>query len=130
MTEATLGDIPARLDKSSTSKLLRPALNFLLVMAVLILLWEVVKWRFGFDDKILPHTGDILKTYFEPVTAGKPILAQLLVEHTLFTFLEAIFGFALGSTIGFLLAVIFAHSRLLERGLMPFVVASQTVPIL
>src|SRR5579864_3749980 len=30
----------------------------------------------------------------------------------------------------FVLAIIFAHSRLLERGLMPFVIASQTVPIL
>jgi NitT/TauT family transport system permease protein len=32
--------------------------------------------------------------------------------------------------VGFALAVVLAHSRLLERGLLPYIVASQTVPIL
>jgi NitT/TauT family transport system permease protein len=130
MTDATLGDIPTRLDRLWLSKLVRPTINFLLVAAVFILIWQGIKWRFNLDDRTLPHIGDIFQTFFKPVSAGKPILAQLLLEHTLFTLLEAVFGFALGSTIGFLLAVVFAHSRLLERGLMPFVVASQTVPVL
>ncbi len=36
----------------------------------------------------------------------------------------------LGAIFGFGLAVLLVHSRLLERGLLPYVVASQTVPIL
>jgi NitT/TauT family transport system permease protein len=39
-------------------------------------------------------------------------------------------GFVFGGVLGFVLGVVFAHSGLLERGLMPYVVASQTVPIL
>jgi len=39
-------------------------------------------------------------------------------------------GFLLGGLAGLLLAVLFAGSRLLERGLLPYVMASQTVPIL
>jgi NitT/TauT family transport system permease protein len=36
----------------------------------------------------------------------------------------------MGAAAGFGLAVLLAHSRLLERGLLPFIVASQTIPIL
>lgn len=43
---------------------------------------------------------------------------------------EAVVGFAIGALLGLLLGMVCAHSSLLERGLMPYVVASQTVPIL
>ena len=44
--------------------------------------------------------------------------------------MESLAGFLLGGLAGLLLAVLFAGSRLLERGLLPYVMASQTVPIL
>jgi NitT/TauT family transport system permease protein len=47
-----------------------------------------------------------------------------------YTVVEGIVGFAVGGIAGLVLAVVFAHSRLLERGLLPYVIASQTVPIL
>jgi len=43
---------------------------------------------------------------------------------------EALLGFSIGGILGFALAIIFAHSPLMQRGLLPYVVASQTVPIL
>jgi NitT/TauT family transport system permease protein len=43
---------------------------------------------------------------------------------------EALAGFALGAAIGFTIGVVLHHSRLLRRGFLPYVVASQTVPIL
>ena len=43
---------------------------------------------------------------------------------------EAIAGFTLGALIGFAIGVALHHSRLLRRGFLPYVVASQTVPIL
>jgi len=39
-------------------------------------------------------------------------------------------GFAIGAALGFILGTVFAHVSLLERSLVPYVVASQTVPIL
>ena len=39
-------------------------------------------------------------------------------------------GFAVGASIGFALGVLLAHFRVLARGLMPYVVASQTIPII
>jgi NitT/TauT family transport system permease protein len=50
--------------------------------------------------------------------------------QTRFTIYEAIVGFLIGGLAGFALGVVFAHSRLLERGCLPYLVASQTIPIL
>ncbi len=58
------------------------------------------------------------------------LLITILIQASLFTLQEALIGFLLGATLGFALGVVFAHSGWLERGLLPYVVASQTVPLL
>jgi NitT/TauT family transport system permease protein len=58
------------------------------------------------------------------------MLLTILFKASLFTLQEAVTGFIIGALLGFLLGVTFAHSNLLERGLLPYVVASQTVPLL
>ena len=55
---------------------------------------------------------------------------HVLGKGALFTAREAAAGFAIGALVGFTLGVFLAHFRLLQRGLLPWVVASQTVPIL
>jgi NitT/TauT family transport system permease protein len=83
------------------------------------------------DDRSMPHLSEIVGTLFEPPRrGGEEILLTILVRASLFTLLEAFVGFLLGGLLGFILGVIFAHSTLLERGLLPYVVASQTVPLL
>jgi ABC-type nitrate/sulfonate/bicarbonate transport system permease component len=54
----------------------------------------------------------------------------LLWGHTVVTFLEVIIGFGVSLLCGVLLACSMAFSRTLERALYPFVIASQTVPII
>ena len=39
-------------------------------------------------------------------------------------------GFAGGAIVGFILAVVLVHSRLMQRAFLPYIVASQTIPIL
>ena len=63
-------------------------------------------------------------------TTGGPPLIRSLLHATWFTGKEALAGFLLGAAIGFVLAVLLSQSRLLERGILPYIVASQTVPIL
>ena len=53
-----------------------------------------------------------------------------LVYHTWVTLASTLVGFALGTGLGILLAVGIVHVLTLERSLMPWVIASQTVPIL
>jgi NitT/TauT family transport system permease protein len=113
--------------------------TFLLVIAVFWGAWEGYKWLwettgwtwpFVVDDTTMPHIHDILNAFREPVTTGGPALIHPLLDAAWFTAKEALAGFVLGGVIGFGLAVLLVHSRLLERGLLPFVVGSQTVPIL
>ena len=82
------------------------------------------------NDTQLPHLSDIVRAFTEPAQRNGAPLYQMLLQNGLYTFLAALRGFLIGGVIGFALAIIFAHSSLLQRGLLPFVVASQTVPIL
>jgi NitT/TauT family transport system permease protein len=83
------------------------------------------------DDKSMPHLWNIVGALFKPAQrGGADVLLVLLLRSALFTWREAMVGFLIGSVVGFVLGVIFVHSQLLERGLMPYVVASQTVPLL
>ncbi|MGH2537650.1 MAG: ABC transporter permease [Candidatus Promineifilaceae bacterium] len=130
----------------------RQALSLLLILLALALLWEGVKWLGGnpwrpqenpfsishdpsyrwkvASDLNLPHLWDIGRAFAEPARRNGPPLLSVLASAAFFTFREAALGFAIGASLGLLLGVVFAHSRLLERGLLPYVVASQTVPIL
>lgn len=83
------------------------------------------------DDRSMPPLTEIIGTLFEPPRrGGDEILLTILARASLFTLQEAVVGFLLGGVLGFVLGVVFAHSTLLERGLLPYVVASQTVPLL
>jgi NitT/TauT family transport system permease protein len=94
--------------------------------------WETTGWTWPFtvDDTTMPHIHDIFAAFGRPAQTGGPLLITALLKAAWFTAKEALAGFALGAAVGFVLAVLLAHSRLLERGLLPYVVASQTVPIL
>ena len=118
---------------------LRQAATLLVVPLTLILLWEGYKWLwqtmgwgwpFPVNDTTMPHLYSILQAFWQPTTIGGPPLIQSLLHAAWFTMKEAFAGFLLGAVIGFVLAVVLARVRLLERGLLPFVVGSQTVPIL
>jgi NitT/TauT family transport system permease protein len=117
---------------------------FVLFVAGLVLLWEVVKllggdplgsWQPPFDwtiarDLNMPHVWDIAIAFVEPAQRNGPPLGVVLAAAAGFTLSEAVGGFVFGAALGIVLAVVFVHSRLLERALVPYVVASQTVPII
>jgi NitT/TauT family transport system permease protein len=51
------------------------------------------------------------------------------IDNSLTTFQEAIFGFVLGSSIGFATGVLMAQSKLFAKTVLPYVVASNAIPI-
>jgi NitT/TauT family transport system permease protein len=89
-----------------------------------------ITWPFRVDATNMPHIHDMLNALTKPLQPGGPPLIQQEWHWALFTGKEALLGFALGGVIGFGIAVLLAHSRILRRGLLPYVVVSQTVPIL
>ncbi|WKZ81873.1 MAG: ABC transporter permease [Acidimicrobiia bacterium] len=122
--------------------------SFLAILASLILMWEGykalgqatggtipftdVRLPVRTDDTSMPHVKDIFAALFRPVSRGRnaDILGWLLLKNALTTFHRAAVGFVMGSVAGFALGALFTRSRLLERGLMPFVVVSQTIPLI
>ena len=83
------------------------------------------------NDLNLPHLQMIAEAFLQPARRnGELLLIRILADAGAYTFSEAIFGFLSGALFGFILGSLFAHSALMERGLLPYVVASQTIPIL
>jgi NitT/TauT family transport system permease protein len=111
----------------------------LLVFAVLWGLWELyryvgvrtgITWPFEVNDRTMPHIHEMFGQLFEPSRRNGPLLISVLLDAAWFTAKEAAAGFLLGAAIGFAIGVVLAHSRLLQRGFLPYIVASQTIPIL
>jgi len=95
------------------------------------ILWNPpFRWPFA-NDLNLPHVWNIALAFLDPWQRGADRnVAQLLFDAALYTWKEAALGFVLGAAIGLVLATFFVHSRIAERALVPYVVASQTVPII
>jgi len=95
------------------------------------ILWNPpFRWPFV-NDLNLPHVWNIGLAFFDPWQRGADRnVAQFLFDAALYTWKEAALGFLLGAAVGLVLATIFVHSRLAERAFVPYVVASQTVPII
>lgn len=135
--------------------LLRTALLIAGALVVIGVAWEVFKWLFGdpwrIDDVLgtgiayhhrppfdllqandiqLPHVWSIVGALLEPVQRNQDqTLLGFLVSAAAYTWAEALIGFTIGALIGITLAAIFVHSLFAERAFMPYVIASQTIPI-
>jgi NitT/TauT family transport system permease protein len=95
-------------------------------------LWEETGWTrpFPVNATTMPHLHDIVGALFDPLREGEPLLARFMLDAALFTAKEAAVGFAIGAAIGFLLGALIARFAVLQRGVMPYIIASQTIPIL
>jgi NitT/TauT family transport system permease protein len=110
-----------------------------LVLLALWGLWELYRWvwvstawtwPFPVNDTTLPHVHTIVKALFEPSRTDGPLLITVLFHSAVFTAKEALTGFLIGAIVGFALACGLVHSKLAQRALLPYIVASQTIPIL
>jgi len=76
---------------------------------------------FVVDNTSMPHVWTIAKAFGQPAQVNQPSLANILLHKALFTGKEAAFGFAIGAVIGFAIGVVLVHSRLLQRGFLPYI---------
>jgi NitT/TauT family transport system permease protein len=128
---ATGSNVTAPAAAAQLPRWARQALPPLAVLVALLLVWEGSKLLFGINDQKLPHVADVLGFFLTRTQNGRgPLQLWSLGMNALATFGVALGGFVLGGLLGFGLALLFANSRLLERGMLPFVIGSQTVPIL
>jgi NitT/TauT family transport system permease protein len=93
-----------------------------------ILRWPVLPRT---NDRAMPHTWDMVSRLFDPEVRGDPTpIWQAVLGYSWYTFRMALIGLMLGTVFGMSLAVVMARFRVVERGLLPYVIASQTVPLI
>lgn len=118
---------------------------FVLSMALVATLWEAYKWLgpknggeiFGWKvlprskDSLMPHVSDVLSRLTDPIN---PQTDELVLTGVLkavwYSFQLVLVGFGLGLAAGLLLAVLMTRFRLAERAILPYLVVSQTVPLI
>jgi len=132
----------------ATKRMLRTAVTMAVAVVVLVALWEGYKWvgdqtggtwpgttvdlPVTSNDITMPHVGDIAGELFDDIRAGRQPMPMTLylAKKAAVTFLEATIGFTLGVVVGMGLAVLMLRWRFAERGLLPWINVSQTVPLI
>ena len=94
----------------------------ILIILGLLAVWEGYVRIFDVQKWLLPSPTVIAVTMVDD--------AALLGRHTWITLVEVLMGFGVALSAGVLLASMIAFSRTLERAIYPFVIASQTIPII
>ncbi len=131
-------------------------LPVLVILLAVLLAWYVGAWLLnapGAIERVLPQDGawrwqDLLAATMEMQRPVLPAPHQVLQDfwsamvdwpldsprnllfHVAVTAESTLWGFVMGTLLGLVLSVCIVHSRTLDRALLPWIVASQTVPVL
>jgi NitT/TauT family transport system permease protein len=89
---------------------------------MVLLLWEFVIYILNVPIYLVPAPSDIFINIYKNIT--------LLLIDSGVTLLEAVLGFCVGCSVGFIWAVLFAHSPFLEKNFYGYFVAFQTIPVI
>jgi NitT/TauT family transport system permease protein len=119
---------------------------FFVSIALVAVLWELYKVvgpekggkLFGVpilprsNDTAMPHLWEMLSRYAEPEqrSPNSNLIWFVVLKGAFYSFRLALVGFILGSTMGVALAALMSRFKTMERGLLPYLVISQTVPLI
>lgn len=82
------------------------------------------------ERPVLPAPHQVAEEIRKTVFDISPTSKRSLVYHGGVTLSSTLLGFGFGTLLGILLAIAIVHSRTLDKSLMPWIITSQTVPIL
>ncbi len=115
-------------------------------LLLLAVLWELYKWVGPLtgvriadtvllpktDDRSMPHLWSMVTRAFEATTsaAGADIVWLAVIKACLSSLWVAGLGWVLGSVIGLLLALLMQRFSIAERAVLPWLILSQTVPLI
>lgn len=83
------------------------------------------------ENRAMPHIWEMLSRFGRSEIRGSDrTVFDAVASGAWYSFRIALAGLALGTAIGFGLAVLMARFRIVERGLLPWLIVSQTVPLI
>jgi len=82
------------------------------------------------ERPVLPSPHQVIAEIWKTTFDIRPSSKRSLVYHGWITLSSTLLGFVIGTALGILLAVGIVHNRAMDKSVMPWVIASQTIPIL
>jgi NitT/TauT family transport system permease protein len=93
-------------------------------------IWNTLNESWNHARPVVPAPHQIASELWNTVFMIAPWKVRSLLYHCWVTLSSTLLGFVLGVLLGIALAILIVHSRLLSKALMPWIIASQTIPIL
>jgi NitT/TauT family transport system permease protein len=91
---------------------------------------EFIATAWSLERPVLPAPHQVAIEFYDSVFEREIDSPRSLVYHAYVTGSATLVGFAFGTLLGILLALAIVRSRTLDRSLLPWIIASQTIPIL
>jgi NitT/TauT family transport system permease protein len=91
---------------------------------------ELITTTWNMQRPVLPSPHQVVADLWHSVIDWPLDSPRNLLYHVAVTAESTLVGFVLGTLLGIVLAAAIVHSRTLDRALLPWIVASQTVPVL
>ena len=93
-------------------------------------LYNTLAISWNHDRPVIPAPHQIVIELWTSVFMVAPWKVNSLVYHAWITLSSTLLGVVLGTLLGIGLAIAIVHSKILSKSLMPWIIASQTIPIL
>ncbi|MBH1957678.1 MAG: ABC transporter permease [Burkholderiales bacterium] len=91
---------------------------------------DLLQATMGMERPVLPAPHQVALDFWSSLVDWPVDSPRNLLYHVAVTGETTLAGFVLGTLLGLLLSVLIVHSRTLDRALLPWIVASQSVPVL
>ena len=91
---------------------------------------DLVRDTLAQERPVLPSPQQVFAEMWRTTVEVAPTSRRSLLYHAWITLSSTLLGFVLGTLLGIVLAVFIVHNRAMDKSVMPWVVASQTIPIL
>ncbi len=124
---------------------IRRVLMFVVALLLVVVAWEGYKaigpakggdvLGFGIlprtNDQVMPHVWSMITRLFDPAQrAGDQTVLSVVLGAAWYSFRIVLVGFVGGVSFGMAIAVLLTRFRLAERAILPYLVISQTVPLI
>ena len=91
---------------------------------------DLVRDTMAHDRPVLPAPHQVVAEIWKTTVKKKVTSKRSLIYHSWITLSSTLLGFVMGTFTGMMLAIFIVENRAMDKSLMPWIITSQTIPIL